>query len=563
LPKVHPFPATALAAALLLAPSLALGTLDSHSSPHNLTWAAQFSEQFRAGILYPRWMPDSFEGLGAPSFYFYPPLVFWVDGLLAIATSGVLTASYRLSLVSGLLLWGSGLAMYAWLLRGERAERPAALIGALGYMAAPYHLFDHYVRGAIAELGAYALLPLVMLSIAMVADRRRVGSILLAGTYSALLLSHLPTALLISVTAVPAYVLFRAWHLATGKAKIGFLVRCLVAGILGLGLAAIYMVPAMLLQKEVSVEQLWSAGYRVEAWFLFAPQRWIARDVMLVIACISAAWCLCAAGAIAGARRIQHEDKRKTGVQFWACIGLANLVLMSGLAPWFWSVVPLVSKVQFAWRLLVVVEFSVITALCLLPWENLRQARSPAYRTIIVLMALTIGLIGSSIVIRIDHTLRGQGTPPQDVKEYLPAGYPQRDNTDYYDLGLEPAKDVPTIDCRPAPRLCVASAGRFGSLRIELESDAPTTVVLRRFFFPGWRLDPAVPLAASEPLRLVSFVAPAGAHVYRLSRSALAEEKIGWWISGASLVLLLTWAAMEWRGTSHRRAEVAGERPPS
>jgi hypothetical protein len=283
---------------------------------------------------------------------------------------------------------------------------------------------------------------------------------------------------------------------------------------------------------------------------------------MLVIACISAAWCLAAAGAIAGARAIEDNDKRKITAQFWACMGLANLVLMSGLVPWFWSAVPLVSKVQFAWRLLVVVEFSVITALCLLPWENHRQVRSPAYRTVIVLMALTAGLIGSSIVIRIDHTLGGQGTPPQDVKEYLPAGYPQRDDTDYYDLGLEPLKDVPTIACMPAARRCVASAGRFGGLRIELDSDAPTTVVLRRFFFPGWRLDPAVPLAVHEPLRLLSFVAPAGDHVYRLDRSALPEEKTGWWISGASLVLLLAWAALAWRSPSHRRAEVAGERPP-
>src|SRR5437660_1076123 len=32
----------------------------------NLTWAAQFAEQFRAGIVYPRWLSDSFDGLGAP-----------------------------------------------------------------------------------------------------------------------------------------------------------------------------------------------------------------------------------------------------------------------------------------------------------------------------------------------------------------------------------------------------------------------------------------------------------------------------------------------------------------
>ena len=54
----------AAAAVLLLLPSLLIGTMISHSSPQNLTWATQFADQFRAGILYPRAVPDSYEGLG-------------------------------------------------------------------------------------------------------------------------------------------------------------------------------------------------------------------------------------------------------------------------------------------------------------------------------------------------------------------------------------------------------------------------------------------------------------------------------------------------------------------
>ncbi len=57
------------AATILMLPSLLVGTLISHSSPQNLTWAAQFADQFRAGVLYPRFLPDSFEGLGGPAFY--------------------------------------------------------------------------------------------------------------------------------------------------------------------------------------------------------------------------------------------------------------------------------------------------------------------------------------------------------------------------------------------------------------------------------------------------------------------------------------------------------------
>ena len=98
----------AAVAAILLAPSLLEGTLISHSSPQNLTWAAQFADLFRAGILYPRWLPGSFGGLGSPTFYFYPPIAFWVDAVLSVVTFDALSVSYRLSLSSLILLWAVG-----------------------------------------------------------------------------------------------------------------------------------------------------------------------------------------------------------------------------------------------------------------------------------------------------------------------------------------------------------------------------------------------------------------------------------------------------------------------
>ena len=150
----------ALAAVVLMAPSLLFGTLISHSSPQNLTWASQFSEQFRTGVLYPRWMPDSFEGLGSPAFYFYPPLPFWIDAIVSVVTLNLLPVNYRLAITTTLILWASGLAMHAWLAY-LTPNRRTALFGALAYMAAPYHMLDHYMRGAFAEFTAYAVLPLV------------------------------------------------------------------------------------------------------------------------------------------------------------------------------------------------------------------------------------------------------------------------------------------------------------------------------------------------------------------------------------------------------------------
>ncbi|SEO95280.1 6-pyruvoyl-tetrahydropterin synthase related domain membrane protein [Rhodospirillales bacterium URHD0017] len=528
----HPALVLAAAAILLLSPTLVLGTLISHSSPQNLTWASQFADQFRAGILYPRWMPDSFDGLGSPAFYFYPPLPFWTDAVVSVITANALSVSYCLAVSTTVILFLSGLAMRAWLLRVS-GRRTAALVGAVAYMAAPYHLFDTYTRGAFAEITGYAVLPVVMLALRLTIDRARWGLPLLASAYAALLLSHLPTALLCSITIIPAYVLF------TTRAR-ALLLRCAAGGVLGIGLAAIYLVPAMELQSWISAHELWTSFYRASNWFVMAPERWVDPDTMRVIGSIVLAAALLAAGLCLALLQLPDGDGRRE-LGFWVALSLACLILIAGLLPWFWDL-PLVGKVQFPWRLLMVVEFSLLTALCLTPLAEVRRG------VVYVLAAAGVALVPGAVLIVTDVRARAEfvartGTLDRhDVKEYQPAGY-KFAGARYADLGLEQLKDAPVISCAPAARTCHADNEPFGNLRLAVTADQPTTVTLRRFFFPAWRLDgrleAGLPLAASEPLRLVSFTAPAGETVTRLDRGTLAIERWGQAISGLSLLLLL------------------------
>jgi hypothetical protein len=536
-----------IAAALLLAPSLVVGNLLSHSSPQNLTWAEQFADQFRAGVLYPRWLPESFDRLGGPAFYFYPPLGFWVDALLSAVTFDAFSVSYRLSLSSLLLLWASGLAMHAWL-KAEVTSPRVALYGALVYMAAPYHLLDHYWRGAYAEFAAYGVLPLVMLSVRQIAERRRFAPLFLAASYAALPMAHLPTSLLISVTALPLYVLYRGWRLGAPGLAAAFFVRCAVAGALGLGLAAIYLVPALSLQDWIPVETFWLGGYRIENWFLLTPGRWTQPvDMMEIIASFAAAYAIAAIGVIVVTAQSKSGDSPwwRSEAAFWAFVCLACLALVAGVLPWFWQL-PFVAKVQFPWRLMIVVEFAGISALCLVPWP---ARRATSYILVAAVIALVPGLVEMAAGIRLRTQMSlVQPDLPADLKQFLPAGYPQKPNSGYAELSLDPLEGSPLIACTPEPRTCRAVSGPLGEVGVEIDAATPTDVVLRRFYFPFWRLDPALPVAASNPFRLVSFTAPPGHGTYRLHRVAVREEKLGWAISGLSAMLLLAWAAaLRWR----------------
>jgi len=546
----------ASAAVLLLAPSLALGTLPTHSSPQNLTWAAQFAEQVRAGTLYPRWMPDSFDGLGSPAFYFYPPLPYWIDALVSVITFNALPVRYRLALTSLVLLIASGLAMHAWL-RQSRARPTAALVGATAYMAAPYHLLDHYMRGAFAEFTAYALLPLVVLGIWLASKHRRSGTVLIVLSYAALLMSHLPTALLASVTVIPAFVLFRARQPAV-------LLRCAAATLLGTGIAAAYLAPALALQDWISAEQLWKPFYHVENWFLLTPERWPEPNIMRAIAPLAVACATAALGLCVALLSMAEDDERRAELRFWIGVSLGCLVLMTGLLPWFWRL-PEMFKVQFPWRLMVVIEFASVTAFCLVPFKNLRRGAACVFVVAAVVLVPGVLLIARDALTRGKVTLAGAALPQRDVKEYQPRGYPQSDGQSYADLGLEPLKDVPPITCTPIAEVCRASEGRFGTMHVDVETSQPTTVMLRRFFFPAWRVNETIPIMPTKPLRLVSFVAPAGRSDFHLQRVALPVERLSWAISGLSLVVLLAWVALASRGSkqSLRNSTYGNERTPA
>lgn len=517
------------AAVLLMLPSLVLGVLHGHDTPQAFKWAAQFDEQFRAGILYPRWLAESFDGGGAPVFYFYPPMSFWVDALVNLATGNLLPVARTLSISRLLLLAASGLAMHAWLEDAGASPR-AALLGALAYMAVPYHMVDHYLRGSHAEFAAYALLPLIMLAVRHVAMQRALGIAFLGVSYAALVMTHVPVAVLLSVTALPIYVLYLGWRLRDPRRATGFFVRCALAGVLGVGLAAIYLLPAVMLGGWINMQELWIDYFTIEAYFFFqrALQDQV-EDWLTTMALATLSYGLVALGVVVAAGRREAA--------LWALIGLLCVLFVAGLVPWFWQL-PLVDKVQFPFRLLVVTEFAIVTALCLMPWPVRSHLASLAFAAALLAIVPSLYELGRFIGIHIELTL-AEGWRSRDSFEYLPAHF----------RGLEPYPDhpldgVPTIGCVPKPALCRAQAEGFGDLSIEVDAQAPTTVTLRRFYFPAWRLEPPLPLHAVDPLRLVAFVAPPGRHVWRLTREALPVERWGWAVSALSAVLLLGTTAL-------------------
>ena len=490
---------TLLAGALMLPVALAPAPLnDSHWI--NLVWSDQFTALLRQGEWWPRWLPWSHDGLGAPVFYFYGPVPFWIAGVL-----GLVGFETWPSLIgcAGVALVSSGVAAYTFL--EGHSRRPLA--GAIFYMAAPYHLLDFARRGALAEFTAIALLPLVMLGIRRAVSGRPV---ILALAYATLIMTHLPTALLASLFLLPlGLATTRGWHRPA-------LIQVGIGLTLGLGLAAAYLLPAILLQPFTAIETMHGAR-------LLNPANWGPTTLwrgsipgLLFLGAIALAH-----AGVALVALLHDRDPR-------ALFVLAMAALALGLAAPFWLLPPL-DRVQFPWRVLSLAELGIAM---LIARSTLNGPR--------LLLLTTPTLLLSSFALA--PSLMAIGGPDQtdprpvagllhrhpDVIEYLPRGVAERAGS------------------RSDRALALAARTPANSF------DGQTTIV-RRFYFPGWQVRCGNGLVPTMPTR-DGLLAYAGRGC-TLERVGTLPERLGFAVSFFALLalaLILTRAARA-RVSSGRR----------
>jgi hypothetical protein len=536
------------AAVFLWAPSLLIDYGDSLDD--NLVWSAQFSRLALHGVLYPRWLPASFQGLGSPAFEFYPPLPFWITALVSQASSAWASPMLQLKLTGLVGLIGSGLTMRLWL--RPLCAPPKALICALIYMAAPYHLMDHYVRGALAEYFAIAPIPLVALGLAQTARGARFGPVLLAVGYALTLFSHLPLALLASVMLVAPYGLYLLWTSPADR-RLSFALRAGAGLIGGAGLAAIYLAPALSLQPAISSEFLWNI--QPAQHLLIDPKAWTSPfdPIAAAIAATEAAL----AGVLGW--RVWRDGDRKP--LFWAALTLAVFAALGGVLPGVWSL-PLMSQVQFPWRAIAIEEFTLATLAAVAPW--------PSTRGLAVVFGV-LALANPGLTTDLKNLARGQPdamrvTPgfveallrtSTDSAEYLPhgmlrirAGRPE---------ALVPLDSLAALPLA-APTLSAASDPLTGEVSLR-PPPGGGRLVLRRFYFPSWevRCD-GVQVATSPvgPGRLVGFTAPPGAKRCDAVIGQTSSERLGGCLSLASLAAILGYALWALAGLRRRQTTTAG-----
>lgn len=563
-----------------LLPLLAPGYFfQAHDAHHSVFWLVEFDQAFRDGALWPIWAPDHLLGFGYPLWLVYAPLAYFAAEAFHLLGLGFVTA-VKATWALGFLFGALGVYRL-----GRRWWGPAAgLVAAVAYTYAPYHFVQIYVRAALAEFIALAIAPWVLLAFVALWDDPRprraawaalsVGALLLA--HSAASITYLPVlgAFLVVKTLIVL------WPRARQRGGIRLvqvpgpkIVWAGAALILGICLASIFLIP-LLVEKRFAGESLWLRNtYDYSLHFVYPAQFFSsgwgfgfstpgANDGMsfqvglLTFIAAALGTVLALSGAARG--RLAHRAE----AIFLAVGSLAALFLMTPAAKVIWDTVPLVSMLQFPWRLLALTALTLaLLAGAALHWlePSPRQTVSPyAYVAALALIVASFAYTRPELV-----AVRPQDESPLAVIEFEMA-YPDMRGITYWAERQPANEDSPLLAEYLAGQPLVKAAIVTGSGVIIDQSHtansararvrADETVHLRFYtaYFPGWRATvdgQPVAIRPDAPNGLIGLDLPPGEHEVRIRFGATPARRIGVGLSLAALAALGALALIDRRGS--------------
>lgn len=511
----------AIAATAVVAPMWFVGNASGHDIQFHLASWMEVANQWRQGIIYPRWAEWANWGFGEPRFIFYPPAS-WIIG----AALGVILP-WRV--VPGVFIWLAlvlaGICM--WHFAREWLSRRPAIVAAVIYTVNPYHLVIVYLRSDFAELLASALFPLVLYGAFRVLREGWRAWAWLALPFAAAWLSNAPAGVLATYSLALIFLVVS-------------MVRCsprpLLAGGLGMaagfGLAAFYILPAAWEQRWVQIHQAIADTLHPAQNFLFThsgdPEfiifNWKVSAVALVAILATAL-----AGVFVARRRREFPEL------WWAnlALGSAAMFLMFPASAIFWRLLPKLEFLQFPWRWLGPLDF-VLAIFVAISLASVKRQWIGWTLVVIVLVSLGAAIAKDAwwdsedvpFLARAIHT----GFGYEGTDEYQPLGssryeLPGTDANGEW-IAPSPAPDVRqyggSIEDGEAAAPVVLHIQRWTAVHRSFSAQAsvPTVLALRLLAYPGWQVqvdgtNAAIATAPNTGEMLVSL--PSGSHPVNIS----------------------------------------------
>ena len=564
------------AAFIATTPDLIFGTSCGHDYDFHLASWLDAQAAWRHGLFYPHWAPSPNYGAGEPRFVFYPPLT-WMLGAafgLIFPWKGVelaITCSF-------LALTGLATRMLA---RQAGLSDAAATLAGCAALFSGYSMFTAYERSAFGELAGGFWIPLLLFLVFREQNQKATGRIwtrafsgsasLLALVIAAAWLSNAPLGVmasyLLAAVTLAVALLERSW---------APILRSTIAITIGLGLSAVYLVPAAVQQRWVDIRQATDdPGLAIENSFLFGRhpnhnlelhdvELWRVSGIAVImiglaLVCIFVAW------------RRGCLPRRSIWIPL-ALIPVIVLLLQLPFSLPIWNALPKLRFLQFPWRWLVAVEAPFGIFLAAAVWPTRRWLRitvvAACSAMFLLITAVTLLLFhqpcdqedkvsGMLAVYRSGQGFEGtdEYASPGADNSLMAIGIPDACLTTRPDVVLAASDDGNIPQWDPANGHCDAvyswlrSKGQLTPEHLRLSADIPHAgfLVLHLRNYAAWRVslngrllafgaDPIVPqLPHRDDGLMVIPVAP-GHTDLAIDWATTRDVIIGRWLSSLSLL---------------------------
>lgn len=309
-----------------------------------------------------RWSPDMSYGYGQPMFNYYSATPYYTGAIFKTLGFSFLFSTKIVMFISIAL---AGIAMFLFL--SQFISILPAFIGGVAYILVPFRALEIFVRGALAENFALALLPLVLYGITkLIIKKDKISFILLALFSGLFFASHNITTLITS----PLIVAFAIILILLNKQKIKSLTLLSGSAILGIGIVAFFLLPIFFESNLIDTGFLTIGYFDFRAHFatlsqLFLNQSWGyggsefgPNDKMSFSVGIVQTLALIATPIILFIKRKSLQKIPKILLVTFFVFGVLSLFLISIRSIGLWELITPLSFVQFPWR------FLGLTALC-------------------------------------------------------------------------------------------------------------------------------------------------------------------------------------------------------
>lgn len=472
---------------------------------------------FADGQIPCRWVPDMGYGYGQAMFNFYSAFPYYLGEFIRMVTP--LSIIWTVKSLFAIAFIGGAFGMY--FLAREFWGKWGALTAAVLYTYAPYHSVDIYVRGALSESFALMLLPFLWLAFYKLIQK---GGFKYLAFTSITLGLFLSTHNVSSLIYAPFTLIWALFWIIKFK-KLSALWNVILSGLLGIGLAAFFILPVALetglIQSNFfTMDYLDYRGHFVTIYQLFISRHWgygpsiFGPNDDLSFAIGWPNWWLAIPLIGMGFLWLKNKVKRTNGILILGLLvfaGVATLLTHERSTP-AWIHLPVLAIVQFPWRFLGLTIFFLSFAPGALVAVNFKYYRFLAA----LIIVLSIGL--NFMFFRPQYFFTGEtDTTKLSGEEFI-----IEQKSAILDYLPKTAPIAPKEEAFSVPRISSGSgeiknySKRSNSFFFDANIFQPAEVRVPVMYFPGWIVingGKVIPDYPSGNYGVITFTLPKGQYI--------------------------------------------------